>query len=187
MNTDQREPRGKFLDDNVLLQMVENRAKSIHNIRVSSGTYNQQDPTHWEKFSFFLSCQANPFASGEDFYYNPDFVCRVDWKDMTWTVEVEIYELTDECDEEGQRLKPSLIAKFLTTRDKDSIPLNENVRKLFWWCLQEGEWTITDPMACAECGSTHMDWESGFPGESLLVCQECKHINGSSFNEGAII
>lgn len=46
---------------------------------------------------------------------------------------------------------------------------------------------INNPNRCTECRSKKLSWESGYPGEELLVCLNCKLIMNSTMNMAAII
>ena len=36
------------------------------------------------------------------------------------------------------------------------------------------------------CSKKHWEWVDGYPGESLLLCRQCGHVNDYSFNMSAI-
>jgi hypothetical protein len=40
---------------------------------------------------------------------------------------------------------------------------------------------------CVKCGSRKLEWYKGYPGESILVCNECGNPNACEFNESAVI
>lgn len=40
---------------------------------------------------------------------------------------------------------------------------------------------------CPRCHGKRFEWQSGYPGESLKICLDCKEIVDSSFNEFEII
>lgn len=43
------------------------------------------------------------------------------------------------------------------------------------------------PENCPDCNGRSFSWQGGYPGETLLICTDCKTIIDSEFNEGAII
>lgn len=40
---------------------------------------------------------------------------------------------------------------------------------------------------CQKCGSDELDWKSGYPGESFLVCSKCGNIVESEFDPNAFM
>ena len=43
------------------------------------------------------------------------------------------------------------------------------------------------PKVCPECGCGEFDMVSGYPGESLVICRNCKEILSCAFNESAVM
>jgi hypothetical protein len=46
---------------------------------------------------------------------------------------------------------------------------------------------VVEFTVCPACGADALEWQEGFPGESLLMCQKCHGVCDSSFNESAIM
>lgn len=46
---------------------------------------------------------------------------------------------------------------------------------------------LNNPTRCTICGSKRIDWENGFPGEYLLICNSCNTIINSQLNTAEII
>jgi hypothetical protein len=40
---------------------------------------------------------------------------------------------------------------------------------------------------CRKCGCEEVEYQSGFPGETFIICAECKEIISEEFNESAIM
>ena len=40
---------------------------------------------------------------------------------------------------------------------------------------------------CSQCNSKRLEWRSGYPGESLLICTKCNHCCGTDFDMSAVI
>jgi hypothetical protein len=52
--------------------------------------------------------------------------------------------------------------------------------------IQEIEDALHQPKPC-KCGCKEATWRSGFPGEHLLICDNCKDVLDSEFCESEII
>lgn len=44
-----------------------------------------------------------------------------------------------------------------------------------------------NPKNCPKCGSHKSRWESGFPGETYRICNDCDNAIGYNFNRSAIM
>ena len=51
--------------------------------------------------------------------------------------------------------------------------------------LRKFEDLMHRPKSC--CSKPRLDWQAGYPGESLCVCRNCGKVVDGSFNEAAII